>query len=39
MEYVIALFAGIWIAVAGVVSYVRIAKDYKEISDAEDKNK
>ncbi len=35
MEYAIAVFVGIWIASAGILSYTRMKKDY----DMEGKNK
>ena len=28
MEYVIAVFVGLWIAIAGALSYRRICKDF-----------
>lgn len=38
MEYAIAIFVGIWIAGAGILSYVRVKKDYKEVNNKEEKN-
>ena len=31
MEIAIAVFVGVWIAAAGILSYVRIKKDYADI--------
>lgn len=31
MEYVIAVFVGIWIASAGLLAYVQIKKDFSDI--------
>lgn len=28
MEYVIAIFVGVWISVAGILAYLRIKKDF-----------
>lgn len=38
MEYAIAIFVGIWIAGAGILSYVRVKKDYNGINDEEGKS-
>ena len=32
MEYVIAAFVGIWIAVAGLLAYRQIAKDFADVT-------
>lgn len=39
MEIVIAVFVGVWIATAGIVSFVRIKKDYSDISQPTDSTK
>lgn len=39
MEYAIAIFVGIWIAGAGILSYVRVKKDYSGVNDEEKKNR
>lgn len=38
MEFVIAIFVGVWICLAGLLAYRRISKDFKE-AEAEIKNK
>ena len=37
MEYAIAIFVGIWISAAGLLSYSRINKDFKDIDTSTDK--
>lgn len=32
MEYVIAVFVGVWIAAAGLLAYSRIHKDFSDIN-------
>lgn len=36
MEYVIAVFVGIWIAAAGLLAYIRIKKDFSDISGSKE---
>ena len=36
MEIAIAIFVGIWIAAAGVLSFVRIKKDYFDTTNPSD---
>ena len=36
MEYVIAIFVGVWIAAAGLLAYSRVKKDFKDL-EKEDK--
>lgn len=31
MEFVIVAFVGLWVALAGVLSYVRLKKDFNEV--------
>ena len=31
MEIAIAVFIGIWIVSAGIISYIRLERDYKEV--------
>ena len=38
MEYAIAIFVGVWISAAGILAYLRIKKDFKEVTkDVEEK--
>lgn len=37
MEYAIAIFVGVWIAAAGMLSYRRIKKDFEDIDISTDK--
>lgn len=32
MEYAIAVFVGVWIAVAGLLAYRQISKDYNNVT-------
>ena len=32
MEAIVAVFLGIWLCLGGVVSYVKVTKDFKEYS-------
>ena len=34
MEYVIAIFVGLWISAAGLFSYRRICRDFSETDDS-----
>lgn len=36
MEIAIAVFVGVWIAAAGILSFVRIKKDYANIDQPTD---
>lgn len=38
MEIAIAVFVGVWIAAAGILSFVRIKKDYTDIGQPTDSN-
>lgn len=31
MEYVIAIFVGVWISAAGILAYFRIKKDFADV--------
>lgn len=33
MEYAIAIFVGLWVAAAGLFSYARLLKDFREIPE------
>lgn len=35
MEYVIAIFVGVWISAAGIMAYFRIRKDFADIDASE----
>lgn len=39
MEAVIAIFLGIWLCVGGMVSYIKVTKDFKEYSKARKEEK
>lgn len=39
MEYAIAIFVGAWIAVAGILAYSRIKKDYSDIDSVGEEDK
>ena len=39
MEFVIAVFVGIWIAAAGVIAYSRIKKDFSILDEKENDKK
>ncbi len=35
MEYVIAVFVGVWISAAGIMAYFRIKKDFADIDTSD----
>ena len=37
MEYVIAIFVGIWISAAGILAYFRIKKDFADVDVSDSK--
>lgn len=39
MEYVIAIFVGLWIGAAGLLAYRRISADFADISKKEEDTK
>lgn len=39
MEYAIAIFVGVWIAVAGLLAYKRISADYKDVNNEQEVKK